>query len=149
MDDNDEGTDDKNLELYDCIYPSDLEDLRLDMEELQKDHASQLEEMESKVTHAEAQGALRQRPLAKRILTGIFHRIQKNPFSLKENDDARATMNAQNSEIYSFDSSFFDFRTNATDRKREKFRKENDEMMRASEQLLKQRPIFYFIIQLV
>ena len=44
MDDNDEGTDDKNLEMYDRIDPSDLDDLRLDMEELQKDHASQLEE---------------------------------------------------------------------------------------------------------
>ncbi len=44
----------------------------MDMEDLQKDHASQLEEMESNVTHAEAQGALRVMTVKKEKLSALL-----------------------------------------------------------------------------
>ena len=82
--------------------------------------------------------------LPEAILVGIFKRIQEHPFTLKEDDDARAKVNS-NKDIFSFDTSLlFDtsnlFGSNAEDRKREKFRKEKEEMMQASEQLFRKRP---------
>eukprot|EP00804_Cyclotella_cryptica_P009255 CCRYP_016755-RC/>CCRYP_016755-RC protein AED:0.22 eAED:0.22 QI:0/0.36/0.16/1/0.36/0.16/12/38/1705 len=55
--------------------------------------------------------------LPEEFLSGIFNRIKERPFSLKEDDEARQK-----------------------DKKREKFRKEREEMMAASEQLFKKRP---------
>jgi len=76
------------------------------------------------------------------FLTGIFNRIKEEPFSLKEDDEAREKVNK---ETNTFDSLFvFDtptiFGSSAEEKKREKFRKEREEMMAASEQLFKKRP---------
>jgi brefeldin A-inhibited guanine nucleotide-exchange protein len=75
------------------------------------------------------------------FLTGIFKGIQANPFTLKEDDQARAKVNNNTSfdASFLFDSPSF-FGANAEDRKREEFRKEREEMMLASEQLFKKRP---------
>lgn len=78
------------------------------------------------------------------FLTGIFNRIKEKPFSLKEDDDAREKVSKESTRDL-FDSLFvFDgpalFGSSAEDKKREKFRKEREEMMVASEQLFKKRP---------
>lgn len=82
--------------------------------------------------------------LPEEYLTGIFNRIKENPFSLKEDDEAREKQKAESTKDM-FDSLFvFEgptlFGTNAEEKRREKFRKERDEMMSASEQLFKKRP---------
>lgn len=82
--------------------------------------------------------------LPEEYLTGIFNRIKENPFSLKEDDEAREKQKSESTKDM-FDSLFvFEgptlFGTNAEDKKREKFRKEREEMMAASEQLFKKRP---------
>ena len=75
------------------------------------------------------------------FLEGIFNRIKAQPFSLKEDDDARAKLKAAKSiaeSSFFTDTSFFG--GNSEDKKRERFRKEKSEMMEASEQLFKKRP---------
>lgn len=79
------------------------------------------------------------------FLKVIFDRIKVNPFSLKEDDDAREKHSKDASTQAMFDSLFvFDgpaiFGSSAEDRRREKFRKEREEMMAASEQLFRKRP---------
>eukprot|EP00586_Coscinodiscus_wailesii_P008153 CAMPEP_0172522006 /NCGR_PEP_ID=MMETSP1066-20121228/292890_1 /TAXON_ID=671091 /ORGANISM="Coscinodiscus wailesii, Strain CCMP2513" /LENGTH=1699 /DNA_ID=CAMNT_0013304971 /DNA_START=60 /DNA_END=5160 /DNA_ORIENTATION=+ len=76
------------------------------------------------------------------MLEGIFNRILAKPFTLKEDDDARAAAAAESTELQSmfvFDAAPF-LGGNAEDRRREKFRKEKEDMMNASEQLFKRRP---------
>ena len=82
--------------------------------------------------------------LPEEYLTGIFNRIKVNPFSLKEDDEAREKQKSESTKDL-FDSLFvFEgptlFGTNAEEKRREKFRKEREEMMTASEQLFKKRP---------
>eukprot|EP00984_Skeletonema_dohrnii_P005154 scaffold1815_cov147-Skeletonema_dohrnii-CCMP3373.AAC.6 len=82
--------------------------------------------------------------LPEEYISGIFNRIKENPFSLKEDDEAREKQKAESTKDM-FDSLFvFEgptlFGTNAEEKKREKFRKEREEMMSASEQLFKKRP---------
>jgi brefeldin A-inhibited guanine nucleotide-exchange protein len=76
------------------------------------------------------------------VLAGIFGRIKERPFSLKEDDAARERVGAQK-QI--FDTSlFFEgsslFGTSAEQRKRETFKKEKDELMAVTEQLIRRRP---------
>ena len=74
------------------------------------------------------------------FLKGIFQRIKTNPFSLKEDDEARERVKEQEmleSSVF-FDTPTF-FGSSAEDRKREKFRKEREEMMSATELLFKKR----------
>ena len=79
--------------------------------------------------------------LPEEYLAGIFHRIKEQPFSLKEDDEAREKVNKDNAldSLFIFDASTI-FGSSAEEKKREKFRKEREEMMAASEQLFKQRP---------
>jgi Sec7-like guanine-nucleotide exchange factor len=81
--------------------------------------------------------------LPEEFLTGIFDRIKTNPFSLKEDDEARKRHAGAKQEAFDttvlFDGPSF-FGTSADERKREKFRKEREEMMAATEQLFKKRP---------
>ena len=78
------------------------------------------------------------------LLKGIFERIKERPFSLKEDDAARERAGAQKNSI--FDTSVFFEGTNslfgvsAEDRKRENFKKEREEMMAVTEQLIRRRP---------
>lgn len=72
------------------------------------------------------------------FLIGIFKRIQSQPFTLKEDDDARERV-ASFQSSYFFEGGAF-FGASAEDRKRENFRKEREEMMSATEQLFKKRP---------
>ena len=79
--------------------------------------------------------------LPNEFLEGIFKRIKERPFSLKEDDAARER--ATQKQI--FDTSvFFEgsalFGQSAEQRKRETFQKEKDEMMAATEQLIRRRP---------
>eukprot|EP00804_Cyclotella_cryptica_P009256 CCRYP_016755-RD/>CCRYP_016755-RD protein AED:0.20 eAED:0.20 QI:0/0.5/0.14/1/0.5/0.14/7/0/1836 len=79
--------------------------------------------------------------LPEEFLSGIFNRIKERPFSLKEDDEAR--QKAATKETTTFDSLFVfegPFGSTSEDKKREKFRKEREEMMAASEQLFKKRP---------
>lgn len=76
------------------------------------------------------------------FLRGIFDRIKERPFSLKE-DDAARDRSRQQRQI--FDSTVFlegaaFFGTSVEDRKRENFKKEKDEMMAATEKLIRSRP---------
>lgn len=73
------------------------------------------------------------------FLTGIFTRIQSNPFSLKEDDDARERAGQKQVAMDAFEGSSF-FGASAEDRKREKFRQEREVMMAATEKLFKARP---------
>lgn len=81
--------------------------------------------------------------LTEDFLRGIFERIKKSPFSLKEDDAARERVGAQK-QIFDttvfFEGSSSLFGTTAEDRKREKFKQERDEMMAATEQLIRRRP---------
>lgn len=77
------------------------------------------------------------------FLTGIFDRIKQRPFSLKEDDQARERVGTQKPM---FDGSFFENSaglfggSTSDDQKREKFKKERDEMMAVTEQLIRRRP---------
>jgi len=79
--------------------------------------------------------------LPKEYLTGIFNRIKSNPFSLKEDDEARER--AKEAEMLDtsvfFESPSF-FGATTEDRKRQKFQKEREDMMVATEHLFKKRP---------
>ena len=81
--------------------------------------------------------------LPSEFLTGIYHRIKENPFSLKEDDAARERATAQPTQFFDtslfFEGSTF-FGTTAEERKREKFKKEREEMMAATTQLIRKRP---------
>lgn len=79
--------------------------------------------------------------LPREFLEGIFYRIKERPFSLKEDDAARERVGAHR-QI--FDTSlFFEgssiFGTSAEERKREKFRKEREEMVTVTEQLIRRK----------
>lgn len=78
--------------------------------------------------------------LPSEFLEGIFKRVQATPFTLKEDDDAREK-EAQASGIESslFEAPAF-FGTSAEERKKEKFRKEREALMAATEALFKRRP---------
>lgn len=79
--------------------------------------------------------------LPSEFLEGIFKRIQAKPFTLKEDDDARAKEEGADAlEASSFFEAPGFFGASAEERKKEKFRKEREEMMAASEQLFKRRP---------
>ena len=76
------------------------------------------------------------------FLTAIYNRIKDRPFSLKEDDAARDRVGAQK-QI--FDTSvFFEgstlFGTTAEERKRENFKKEKEDLMTATQHLMKRRP---------
>ncbi|CAB9502026.1 inhibited guanine nucleotide-exchange protein [Seminavis robusta] len=77
------------------------------------------------------------------FLEGIFERIKKNPFSLKEDDEARERVVTAQSTQYFDTSLFFEapafFGTSAEERKRERFKKEREEMMAATTQLIRRR----------
>ncbi|KAL3770982.1 hypothetical protein ACHAW5_000384 [Stephanodiscus triporus] len=82
--------------------------------------------------------------LPEEFLAGIFNRIKEKPFSLKEDDEAREKVSKESTRDL-FDSLFlFEgpaiFGSSAEEKRREKFRKEREEMMSASEQLFKKRP---------
>jgi brefeldin A-inhibited guanine nucleotide-exchange protein len=72
------------------------------------------------------------------FLAGIFERIKKSPFSLKEDDAAREKAAADVMDTGLFGESSF-FGTSAEERKREKFKMEREEMMSATEQLIRRR----------
>jgi len=84
--------------------------------------------------------------LPEEFLSGIFQRIKKSPFSLKEDDAAREKAAADN-----VDASFFAMdqggllgfglvgAPTTEEKKREKFKKEQEEMMSATEKLIKRR----------
>lgn len=72
------------------------------------------------------------------FLAGIFERIKESPFSLKEDDAAREKAAADVMETSFFAESSL-FGASAEERKREKFKKERDEMMSATEQLIRRR----------
>ena len=78
------------------------------------------------------------------FLEGIYHRIQAKPFTLKEDDEARAAQSGDAGNGIMETSYFFEsqniFGSNVEERKKEKFRLERDAMMQASEQLFKRRP---------
>jgi brefeldin A-inhibited guanine nucleotide-exchange protein len=78
--------------------------------------------------------------LPKEYLTGIFTRIKASPFSLKEDDEARER--AKEADLLD-NSIFFEgpsfFGSSAEDRRKEKFKKEREEMMNATELLFKKR----------
>mmetsp|Transcript_31336 Transcript_31336/g.37283 ORF Transcript_31336/g.37283 Transcript_31336/m.37283 type:complete len:1900 (-) Transcript_31336:92-5791(-) len=67
------------------------------------------------------------------LLTGIYKRIQTHPFTLKEDDDARAATTDSN---HIGSPAFFG---SSEDRRRERFRKERAELMAASEILFKKK----------
>jgi brefeldin A-inhibited guanine nucleotide-exchange protein len=77
------------------------------------------------------------------FLEGIFDRIKKNPFSLKEDDEARERVATTQTNQYFDTSSFFVapafFGTGAEERKRERFKKEQEEMMATTTQLIRRR----------
>ncbi|KAL3938388.1 MAG: hypothetical protein SGBAC_006689 [Bacillariaceae sp.] len=72
------------------------------------------------------------------FLTGIFKRIQKSPFSLKEDDAAREKAAADVMETSFFAETNF-FGASSEDRKKKKFKQEREEMMSATEQLIRRR----------
>ena len=72
------------------------------------------------------------------FLAGIFQRIKESPFSLKEDDAAREKAAADVLETSLFGDAGL-FGTSSEDRKREKFKKEREEMMNATEQLIRRR----------
>ena len=78
--------------------------------------------------------------LPQEFLTGIFTRIKACPFSLKEDDEARER--AKEAEMLE-NSLFFEgpsfFGSSAEDRRKEKFKKEREEVMSATELLFKKR----------
>lgn len=81
--------------------------------------------------------------LPEEYLRGIFSRIKENPFSLKEDDEAREKVAKENTtfeSLFVFEGPTI-FGSSAEEKKREKFRKEREEMMAASEQLFKKRPV--------
>jgi brefeldin A-inhibited guanine nucleotide-exchange protein len=75
------------------------------------------------------------------FLLGIYDRLKERPFSLKEDDAARDRVAPQKSMFEA--SVFFEgaalFGTTAEDRKRDKFKKEKDEIMEATQQLIRRR----------
>lgn len=79
--------------------------------------------------------------LPEEYLSKIFKRIKASPFSLKEDDSARDRAKATK-EMFET-SLFFEgpafFGKNAEDRKKEKFKKEREEMMGDSEKLFRRR----------
>ncbi|KAG7370181.1 RalF-like Dot/Icm system translocated protein [Nitzschia inconspicua] len=83
--------------------------------------------------------------LPEEFLSGIFERIKKQPFSLKEDDAARekATGSAENAINILGDSGGLLgaglFGTSTEERKKEKFEKEREEMVAATQQLLRKR----------
>ena len=82
--------------------------------------------------------------LPEEFLRGIFSRIKENPFSLKEDDEAREKADKDKSAS-TFESLFvFEgpslFGSSAEEKKREKLRQEREEMMAAAEQLFKKKP---------
>jgi brefeldin A-inhibited guanine nucleotide-exchange protein len=76
------------------------------------------------------------------FIRGIFNRIKQFPFSLKEDDAARERVGGQkpmfDAALFFEGSSFFG--TSADERKREKFKKEREEMMSVTEHLIRRRP---------
>ncbi|CAJ1959317.1 unnamed protein product [Cylindrotheca closterium] len=72
------------------------------------------------------------------FLAGIFERIKKSPFSLKEDDAAREKAAAEVMET-SFFSDANIFGMSAEERKKKKFKSEREEMMSATEQLIRRR----------
>jgi hypothetical protein len=79
--------------------------------------------------------------LPEEFLRGIFYRIEEQPFSLKEDDEARdkEKKGSMRDTFFALQQRNF-FGVSAEERKRETFRKEREEMMSASEQLFKKRP---------
>lgn len=75
--------------------------------------------------------------LPEEFLGGIFERIKERPFSLKEDDAAR-----EKAEADALDSGVLGLGligTSAEERKKEKFKKEREEMMSVTEQLIRRR----------
>ena len=75
------------------------------------------------------------------FLIAIFNNIKERPFSLKEDDAARERVGAQKplfeaSALFENSSLFGD---NAEERRRERFKKERDEMMAVTQQLVRRR----------
>ena len=82
--------------------------------------------------------------LPEEFLTGIFNRIKESPFTLKEDDAARERVGSgQKQQLFDapvfFDGQSTLFGASAEERRREKFNKERDEMMAATEQLVRRR----------
>lgn len=79
------------------------------------------------------------------FLKGIFGRIKERPFSLKEDDMARERVGVQTQRQIFDTSAFFDGSalfgvTDTEEKKRERFKQERDEMMAATQKLIRQRP---------
>jgi brefeldin A-inhibited guanine nucleotide-exchange protein len=77
------------------------------------------------------------------FLRGIYGRIKERPFSLKEDDAARekgAQKQIFDTSVFFERATLFGGPTSAEERKRENFKKERDEMMAATEQLIRRRP---------
>lgn len=79
--------------------------------------------------------------LPEQFLIDIFNRIKERPFSLKEDDAARERATAQK---HVFEATvFFEnsnlFGANAEEKRRERFKKERDEMMAVTQQLARRR----------
>lgn len=79
------------------------------------------------------------------FLKGIFDRIKERPFSLKEDDVARERAGFQTQRQIFDTSTFFDGSalfgaTDTEEKKRERFKQERDEMMAATQKLIRQKP---------
>jgi brefeldin A-inhibited guanine nucleotide-exchange protein len=79
------------------------------------------------------------------FLKGIFERIKDRPFSLKEDDLARERAGFQTPRQIFDASTFFDGSAlfgaaDTEEKKRERFKQERDEMMAATQKLIRQRP---------
>jgi brefeldin A-inhibited guanine nucleotide-exchange protein len=79
------------------------------------------------------------------FLKGIFERIKDRPFSLKEDDLARERAGIQTPRQIFDASAFFDGSAlfgaaDTEEKKRERFKQERDEMMAATQKLIRQRP---------
>lgn len=75
------------------------------------------------------------------FLVGIFDRIKKSPFSLKEDDAARERAAGAQKQVFEA-SVFFEnsvFGQNAEEKRREKFKQERDEILAATKQLARKR----------
>jgi brefeldin A-inhibited guanine nucleotide-exchange protein len=79
--------------------------------------------------------------LPEEFLLGIYDRIKERPFSLKEDDAARDRVAPQKSMFEA--SVFFEgaalFGATSEDRKRDKFKKEKDEIIEVTQQLVRRR----------
>jgi hypothetical protein len=80
--------------------------------------------------------------LPRDFLTGIFERIKEEPFSLKEDDAAREKVAEENTNILGDNGGLLGaglFGTTSEERKKAKFKKEREDMVQATELLIRRK----------